>query len=245
MPGAREPRERAADFIETVAAAFMLLKHVISTRLGEIEEDDDRRIADGGVMAGEGEAAGLAIHPEDGDVVAALIAAIEELAGGVEVEAARIVPARPFFADERQVAVRADGKDPDAVVQPVARIDKPAIGGNQDLGAEVAAGKPGRQGGDRLPRGQPPRRGIVVKQHDGRAFLLNGVEPTAIGMKMEMPRPVSGRQRDGGRFIRSQHALLLVELPDEDLDPGPGRRAARSVRRDRPESCARESDHVR
>ena len=56
--------------------------------LGEIEEDDDRWIADWGVVAGECEAAGLAIHLEDGDVVAALIAAIEELASGVEVETA-------------------------------------------------------------------------------------------------------------------------------------------------------------
>ena len=64
--------------------------------------------------------------------------------------------------------------------------------------------------------GQSPRSGIVVEQHDGRAFLLNGVEPTAVGVKMEMPRPVSGGQRDRGRFARSQHALLLVELPDED-----------------------------
>ena len=79
-------------------------------------------------MAGEVEAAGLAIHTEDGDVVGSLIATIEELAGGVEVEAARIVPARPFFADKCQRAVWADGKDPDAVVQPVAGIDKPAIG---------------------------------------------------------------------------------------------------------------------
>ena len=82
---------------------------------------------------------------------ASLIATIEELAGGVEVEAARIVPACPFFPDKCQGAVWADGKDPDAVVQPVAGIDKPAIGGNQDLGAEVTAGKPGWQGGDRLP----------------------------------------------------------------------------------------------
>ena len=55
-------------------------------------------------MAGEVEAAGFAIHAEDGDVVAALIAAIEELAGGVEVEAARIVPACPFFPDDRSAS---------------------------------------------------------------------------------------------------------------------------------------------
>ena len=60
----------------------------------------------GDVMAGEGEAAGLAIHAEDGDVVAALVAAVEEPAGRVEGEAARIVPARPFLADERQARRR-------------------------------------------------------------------------------------------------------------------------------------------
>ena len=31
-----------------------------------------------------------------------------------------------------------------------------------------------------------------------------------------MPRPVPGRQRDRVRLVRGQHALLLVELPDED-----------------------------
>jgi hypothetical protein len=51
----------------------------------------------------------LAVHSEDGDVVAALIATREELIGGVEVEAAGIIPPRPFLTDERQVAMRADG----------------------------------------------------------------------------------------------------------------------------------------
>lgn len=79
-------------------------------------------------MAGEVEAAGSALHAEDGDAVSSLIAAIEELAGGIEVEASRIVPTCPFFPDECQGAVWAYGKDPDAVVQSVAGIDKPAIG---------------------------------------------------------------------------------------------------------------------
>src|SRR5580704_1026357 len=116
-------------------------KHLASTHRGEIEEDDARRIADRGVMAGEPESASLAINLEDGDVVAALIATIEKLAGGVEVEAAWIITSCPFFPHERQVAVRADGKDPDAVVQPVARVDESPIDRDQDLGAEVAAGK--------------------------------------------------------------------------------------------------------
>src|SRR5437667_11717815 len=105
----------------------MLSKDVISTLLCKIEENYARRIADGVVMAGEVEAAGFAVHTEHGDVVTSLIAAIEELASGVEVEAARIVPACPFFPHICQGAVWAYGKNPDAVVQPVASIDKPAI----------------------------------------------------------------------------------------------------------------------
>ena len=94
----------------------LLSNHVTSIHLGEIEEDDDRRIANRGVMAGEVEAAGLAIHLEDGDVVGSLIATKEELASGVEVEAARVIPSCPFFSDERKFAVSANRKDPDAVV---------------------------------------------------------------------------------------------------------------------------------
>ena len=76
-----------------------------STDLGEIEEDDARGIANRSVMAGESETAGFAIHLEDGDVVAALIATIQELPSGVEVETARIIPSCPFFPQEREVAV--------------------------------------------------------------------------------------------------------------------------------------------
>ena len=98
-----------------------------SIRLGEIEEDDDRRIANRGVMAGECEAAGLTIDLEDGNVVAALIATIEELASGVEVEAARVIPSCPFFPQEREDAIWPSGKYPDAVMQSVTRIDKLSI----------------------------------------------------------------------------------------------------------------------
>ena len=84
-------------------------------------------------MASEFEATGRAIHTEDGDVVSALIATIEELAGGVKVEAAWIVSTCPFFSDKCQGTVWSNGEDPDAVVQPVACIDKLPIGGNQDL----------------------------------------------------------------------------------------------------------------
>src|SRR5262249_59055603 len=72
-----------------------------------IEEDDARRVADGDVLAGEGERAGLAIHPKHRDVVAALVATVEELTGGVEVEAPRVASACPLLRDILQVAHRA------------------------------------------------------------------------------------------------------------------------------------------
>lgn len=55
-------------------------------------------------MAGEFQASGLAIDLEDGDAVGSLVATVEELAGGVEAEAARIIAAGPLFLEERQVA---------------------------------------------------------------------------------------------------------------------------------------------
>ena len=105
-------------------------------------------------MAGELEAAGPAIDPEDGDVVAALIAAIEEPAGRIEIETARVVPAGPFLPDERERSRLAHGKPRDAVVQTVGGIDKSAIGGDHDFGAEIAASKAGCQRGDGLPLGE-------------------------------------------------------------------------------------------
>src|SRR4029079_19507684 len=52
----------------------------------KIEENDTRWVADGGVMAGEVEAACLTIQAEDRDIVTSLIATIEELTRGVKIE---------------------------------------------------------------------------------------------------------------------------------------------------------------
>src|SRR4051794_32967230 len=76
-----------------------------SSGLCQIEEDDNRRIAHRDVMTGKLQFASVAIHSEDGDVVRTLIAAKEELTRRVEVEAARIVPARPFFPDKCEITL--------------------------------------------------------------------------------------------------------------------------------------------
>ena len=53
-------------------------------------------------MASEGQPAALGINAEHGDVISALIAAIKELTGWIEIEAAWIVSVRPFFRNEGQ-----------------------------------------------------------------------------------------------------------------------------------------------
>lgn len=68
-------------------------------RLGKIEKDDDRRIANRGIVTREFQASRFAVHFKYGNVIAALIAAVQELAAGIEVETARIVAACPFVSD--------------------------------------------------------------------------------------------------------------------------------------------------
>ena len=74
-----------------------------------------RWVADGRVVAGEFEPAGVARHAEDRHVVGALVAAVEEAARGVEGEAAWVVAAGPFVGDEFQLARWSDRKNRDAV----------------------------------------------------------------------------------------------------------------------------------
>ena len=182
------------------------------------------------VVAGEGEAAGLAVHPEDGDVVAALVAAVQEPAGRVEGEAARIVAARPFLADVASACRPAPTeKIADAVVQPVAGVDEPAVGRHQDLGAEVAAGEARRQGGDRLPRrsaGRSRRRSRTARRsslppESSRATGRWGGSGSAAARRRAAARPTAGRSGSAGPSRRRTSRRRSC--------PGPGRRAARTV----------------
>ena len=51
------------------------------------------------------QAACFLIYLKHSDVVASLIATVEKLAGGVEIEAAGIIPSRPFVRNERKITV--------------------------------------------------------------------------------------------------------------------------------------------
>jgi len=91
--------------------------------LAEVEENDARWSADGCVLAGERQAAGARIDAESGDRIASLVAQVEIVARGVDIEAARVVASCPFLGDIRQLARRVDGEEGDAVVQAVGGID--------------------------------------------------------------------------------------------------------------------------
>ena len=90
-------------------------------------EDDDRRITNRCVMTCEIQLSRLPIHAEDSDVVAALITGIKKAPGRIEIETARVIASRRLIRDEGQLAGLANGKDPDAVVQAIARVDESAI----------------------------------------------------------------------------------------------------------------------
>ena len=78
-------------------------------------------------MASELESACLAIHLEDSNIVTTLVATVEKPAGGVEIEAARVVAAGPFVGPVLQGATLPHRENANAVVQAVSRIHKPAI----------------------------------------------------------------------------------------------------------------------
>ena len=66
-----------------------------------------RWIADWSVVAGKGQFACVVIDSEHRHIVRSLVAHIEELARGIEIEAAGIVSMCPFFSDELQLTAPA------------------------------------------------------------------------------------------------------------------------------------------
>lgn len=104
---------------------------IVSTR--QIAKDDDRWIADGCVMPGELQATRLVINLEDSNVVASLVAAVQELPSGIEIETARIIASRPFFPHECQFAVSSDRENANAVVQSIPGVNILSVGRDQDL----------------------------------------------------------------------------------------------------------------
>src|SRR5580658_6618731 len=104
----------------------------------------------------------------------------------------------------RELAIGANRKDGDGVVEAIGAVDKFAVARHQDFRAKISARKAGRQRGDGLARGERSGCRIVCKECDGRGFFLDRVEPTAVGMEGEVARAVAGGKFDEGRLGWSQ-----------------------------------------
>src|SRR5262249_27930021 len=150
-------------------------------------------------------------------VVRALIERVEEISRGIKIEAAWVISPRPLFRHKGQRSIFADGKDCNAVVQTVARINKLAVAGNHNLRAEIAASESRRQAGEGLLRGERSLLAVEIEEDDVRAFFLQAVEPALLWVKRKMARSIAGRNGNAGGGVGRQLAGLFIELPDEDL----------------------------
>ena len=137
------PETSATEATEMLCALRVDVCRPQSTReeIDSSEEDDNRRGANRSVLAGKGEAARLPVDAEAGDRVAPLVARVKEITRGIDVKAARIIASRPGLAGKSQDAPRANGKEGDAVVQPVGRIDEPPVRRDHDLRSKIGAGE--------------------------------------------------------------------------------------------------------
>src|ERR1039458_7246594 len=113
--------------------------------LSAVEEYDARWSAHRRVLAGEGQPAGARIDTESGNRISYLVARVEIVAGGIDIEAARVIASRPFLGDVRQLARRPDGEQGDSVVQAVGGIDEFPIGRDHHLGGVICACETARQ----------------------------------------------------------------------------------------------------
>ncbi len=96
-------------------------------------EHDDRWISHRCVLFGEGQPSGFLIDLEHGDIVCSLIAAVQELTGGIEIEASRIVAASPLVTNKCERSVSPDGKDADTVVQSVTSVNETSVRRDKNL----------------------------------------------------------------------------------------------------------------
>ena len=112
---------------------------VTSSVSGCVHKQNHRGIAHWNILSGELQQSGHPVHLENGDMISPLVAAIKIVAGRIKTETARIIPSGPLVRDLSDGAIIANGKNPNAVMQSVARVNVLSVIGNQNLGAKIAS----------------------------------------------------------------------------------------------------------
>ena len=92
--------------------------------MGNSKENDDCRSAHWSVLASKREVPCLSVDAKSSDRVTPLIAREKEISGGINTKAARIITPSPLFPGKCQRASFSNGKEGDAVMQPVGRINE-------------------------------------------------------------------------------------------------------------------------
>ena len=92
-------------------------------------------------MAGEMKETCLLVDPEGRDLIAALIACVQEISPWIDREVARIIAERQKFCNALQMAAAADREYCDGIVQPIRSIKETSIARHHDLGTKICSGK--------------------------------------------------------------------------------------------------------
>ena len=92
----------------------------------------------------------------------------------------------------------------------------PAIGRHKNLRAKHAPRKALRQRRPALPRRERSVLTLKVEEGHRRPLLLDRIEPAAVGMQIEVPRPIARRHCHRRLPSGLKRACLGIERPDED-----------------------------
>ena len=92
-----------------------------------LQENNAGRTAGGRVAIQKFEMFSIVVDPKRGDGIATLVAGIQVIAAGIDIDVARIVAAGPCFAGQPRASRRIEGKNGDGVVKPVGRVKVAAL----------------------------------------------------------------------------------------------------------------------
>ena len=98
-------------------------------------------------------------------------------------------------------------------MQPVGGIDEFAVARNHDFRREVRADEILGQGRNGLLSRQRSARGVVAEERKRGRLFLKRIEPASIGMKGEVPRSISRRQRYECGTVRRERPRRPVKKP--------------------------------
>src|SRR5216683_2965667 len=152
-------------------------------------KDDANRTARAHHLTGGFQRAARLVDRKGRDAVAGLIGGVQETAGGIEGEVARLAALGRLPADGRQqTRVWVDREDHDAVVATIRRVQVIARQVQGDLGAGAALFEVRGQAGGYLQLGEFAAVCMESIRGDRRVQLVDDIQKRCVWMKSGVPR---------------------------------------------------------